>query len=295
MTLEKWIVHPGENRVIDVEGIRRLKVGLVGGQVDIIGHDEPGTRVEVRGVTVKDLRIEVTDGELEIDHAQLRWDNFLEVFRNFGRGGPRAEISIAVPRGVALTFGVVSAGALVAGLTADARVSTVSGDVLVDGLAGDLSANAVSGDVQARGLDGAFSANTVSGDVTVSGEIRRASVDSVSGATMIDAQGRIGAVSVNTVGGSATLRLDEGHPADYVIRSATGRIMLDGVQRSSGGPSNVTTSVGELAGSFAEVRINTVSGDVTVLRRAGAQQARPDTDQQSTEQTPDQPANEEAS
>lgn len=260
-------MQPGQTRVIDVEGIRRLKVGLAGGQVDIIGHDEPGTRVEVHGVTVKDLRIEVTGDELEIDHPQLRWDNFLEVFRNFGAGGPRAEISVAVPRSVALTLGVVSAGALVAGLSAEARVNTVSGDVLVDGLTGDLTANAVSGDMQARGLNGAFSANTVSGDVTVTGRIRRASVDSVGGSTMIDAEGPIDAVAVNTVSGNLTVRLDEGLPANYVTRSASGRIVIDGTVRSSGGPSNVTASVGELSGSFVDLRANTVSGEVSVLRR----------------------------
>jgi hypothetical protein len=273
--VEKWIVQPGQTRVIDVEGIRRLKVGLAGGQIDIIGHDEPGTRVEVHGVSVKDLRIEVTGDELEIDHPQLRWDNFLEVFRNFGSAGPRAEISVAVPRNVALTLGVVSAGALVAGLAAEARVNTVSGDVLVDGLTADLTANAVSGDVQARGLEGAFSANTVSGDVTVTGRIRRASVDSVSGATMLDAEGPIEAAAVNTVGGAVTVRLDEGLPANYVARSASGRIVLDGTVRSSGGPSSVNASVGELSGSFVDLRANTVSGDVTVLRRSAATPAEP--------------------
>jgi hypothetical protein len=265
--VEKWIIQPGQTRVIDVEGVRRLKVGLAGGQIDIIGHDEPGTRVEVHGVAVKDLRIEITGDELEIDHPQLRWDNFLEVFRNFGSGGPRAEISVAVPRHVALILGVVSAGALVAGLADDARVNTVSGDILVDGLVGDLTANAVSGDVQARDLEGAFSANTVSGDVTVTGRIRRASVDSVSGSTMLDGVGQLDSVSINSVGGAATLRLDEGRPANYVARSASGRIVIDGVVRSSGGPSNVTASVGELSGSFTDVRVNTVSGDITVLRR----------------------------
>ena len=35
------------------------------------------------------------------------------VFRNFGAGGPRAEISVAVPRALALTLGVVNASALV--------------------------------------------------------------------------------------------------------------------------------------------------------------------------------------
>ena len=84
MTLEKWLIHPGETRVIDVDDVRTLKIGLVGGQVDVIAHDEPGVRIEVHGVTVKDLRIEATGDALEIDHPQLRWDNFLEAFRNFG-------------------------------------------------------------------------------------------------------------------------------------------------------------------------------------------------------------------
>ncbi|MGL1316111.1 hypothetical protein ACSTLB_00195, partial [Vibrio parahaemolyticus] len=78
----------------------------------------------------------------------LRWDNFLEVFRNFGAGGPKAEVSVAVTRNVALTLGVVSASALVSGLRTDAKLNTVSGDIMVDGLVGDVSLNAVSGDVQ---------------------------------------------------------------------------------------------------------------------------------------------------
>ena len=147
MSDEKWLIKPGENRVIDLEDIRKLKVGLVGGQIDVVAHDEPGVRIEVHSVTIKDLRIEASGDVVEIDHPQLRWDNFLEVFRNFGSGGPKAEISVAVPRGVALTLGVVSASALVSGLASGARLNTVSGDIIVDGLTGDLTVNAVSGDV----------------------------------------------------------------------------------------------------------------------------------------------------
>ena len=131
---EKWLIAPGEERVIDIENVSRLKIGLVGGQVDVIAHDEPGIRIEVHGVTIKDLRIESHDGEVEIDHPQLGWDNFLEVFRNFGSGGPKAEVSVAVPRSIALNLGVVSAGALVSGIRNDARLNTVSGDIIVDTL-----------------------------------------------------------------------------------------------------------------------------------------------------------------
>ena len=56
MALEKWIIHPGETRVIDIEDVRSLKIGMVGGQIDVIAHDEPGARIEVHGVTDADAR-----------------------------------------------------------------------------------------------------------------------------------------------------------------------------------------------------------------------------------------------
>ena len=258
---EKWLIAPGEERVIDIENVTRLKIGLVGGQVDVIAHDEPGIRIEVHGVTIKDLRIEATDGEVEIDHPQLGWDNFLEVFRNFGSGGPKAEVSVAVPRAIALTLGVVSAGALVSGIRNDARLNTVSGDLTV---------NTVSGDVQVRGLTGSILANSVSGDVAVTGTVRRATVDIVSGSTLVDAAGDVNAITVNSVSGGTTVRLDESLAANYVIRSMSGRILVDGVDRGSSGPSNFTGSTGELAGRFVDLRANSVSGGVTVLRRTPA-------------------------
>ncbi|GAA3036327.1 DUF4097 family beta strand repeat-containing protein [Microbacterium dextranolyticum] len=270
MTLEKWLIKPGETRVIDLDDIHKLKIGLVGGQIDVVAHDEPGVRIEVHSVTVKDLRIEASGDLIEIDHAQLRWDSFLEVFRNFGSGGPKAEISVAVPRGVELTLGVVSASALVAGLASGARLNTVSGDLIVDGLVGDLSVNAVSGDVQVRGLDGTMTANSVSGDVAATGSIRKATIDTVSGTMTVDSTGRVDAVTLNTVSGDATVRLDEGHAANFVLRSVSGRLTVDGVKRSTSGPSNYADSVGELSGSFADVRANSVSGAVTVLRRTAS-------------------------
>src|SRR6187549_1053330 len=208
MTLEKWIIHPGETRVIDIETVRSLKVGLIGGQIDVIAHDEPGVRIEVHAVTIKDLRIEASGDLVEIDHPQLRWDNFLEVFRNFGAGGPKAEISVAVPREVALTLGVVSASALVSGIRHDTRLNTVSGDIIVDGITGDLTVNAVSGDVQIRELVGSLSADTVSG------------------AMLVDSTGEAHQVALNTVNGNATVRLDDGRPANYVVRSVSGRVQV---------------------------------------------------------------------
>lgn len=265
---EKWLIAPGEERVIDIASASRLKIGLVGGQIDIITHDEPSIRIEVHGVTNKDLRIESDGTRIEIDHPQIGWDNFLEVFRNFGAGGPKAEISVAVPRAIALTLGVVSAGALVSGIRNDVKLNTVSGDLIADRISGDLTVNSVSGDVQMRGLTGSVVANSVSGDVAVTGSLRKASIDTVAGAILVDAVGDANTMKLKTISGAVTVRLDEQLPANYVLRSMSGKLSVDGEQRSSGGPSNYTGQVGELAGSFVDVHANTVSGGITVLRRS---------------------------
>ncbi len=124
MAQEKWLLDGP--KTIDIENIRRLKVGLVGGHVDIVGHDEPGVRVEVHSVTGRELLVQVDGDRLEIDHPQLRWDNWIDVFKNFG-SSIKAEVSVLVPRSVAVTLGVVSAEALVAGLEADVQLNNQHG------------------------------------------------------------------------------------------------------------------------------------------------------------------------
>lgn len=264
---EKWLIAPGDERVIDIATAQRLKIGLVRGQVDVIAHDEPSVRIEVHGVTVKDLRIESDGTQISIDHPQIAWDNFLAAFRNFGSGGPHAEVSIAAPRNIALTLGVVGAGALVSGFANDSRLNTVSGDLIIDSHTGDLSINSVSGDVQVRDLTGSATANAVSGDVALTGHIHKATIDTVSGSIVVDALGAINTVSFNTVSGNTTLRLDSSLAANYVVRTLSGRVTIDGVERGGTGPTTYQGQSGNPSGTFVDARLNSVSGALTVLRR----------------------------
>ena len=152
MSQQKWLVDGP--KTIEIDGIRKLKVGLVAGHVDVIAHDEAVVRVEVHGVSGKDLRITADGDSLDIDHAQLSWENWLDVFRNFTPGAASADVSILVPRETALKLGVVSASALVSGLHAGAELSTVSGDLSTDGVSGPLQVNAVSGELTCRNHTG---------------------------------------------------------------------------------------------------------------------------------------------
>jgi Putative adhesin len=266
MAQEKWLVDGP--KIIDLELVRTLKVGLFGGQVDIVGHDEPGTRVEVHSVSGKDLKITIDGDSLEIDHPQLGWENWMDVFTAF-KGNSRADVSIMVPRDVALRFGVVSASGLISGLTGTASISTVSGDIVVDGHTGALQINSVNGELSVRGHTGSITARTVSGDFTASGDISKLSSDSVSGDVFLDVTGAPDELRVKTVSGNITTRLAAGVAAQYRINTVSGRLQLDDSE-ITGVRGSFTGKYGTLDKSWLEFSANTVSGHVSVLHAVAA-------------------------
>jgi DUF4097 and DUF4098 domain-containing protein YvlB len=235
-------------KVIDIERVSKLKVTLIAGQVDIVGHDEPGARVEVHSVRGKALKVSIDGDTLEVDHPQLDWDNFIDVFASF-RGSASADVSIMVPRDVALRFGVVSASALISGLSESARISTVSGDVVVDNVRGDLELNAVSG------------------DITATGDIPKFRSDSVSGKVFLDLTGVPEEAKIKTVSGNVTVRLAPGVAARYRINTVAGKLQLDDSE-ITGIRGSYSGKYGELDSHWLDFNASTVSGDVAVLHGA---------------------------
>ncbi|WP_353814677.1 DUF4097 family beta strand repeat-containing protein [Agromyces sp. SYSU T00266] len=274
MAIEKWVVNPGESRVIDLELVRKLKVSLIGGKVDVIAHDEPGARVEVSNVTGKDLMIRIDGDSLEIDHPQLRWDNFLEVFKGF-TGSAKAEVSILAPRHVAMKLGVVSGDALVSGFDNDGKFSSVSGDLVIDNHAGDVECSSVSGEVSVGDHTGKVTAHTVSGDVTVTGEVGSFNVDTVSGDMVLDAKGTPSRVDTNSVSGDLTLRFDSGSGARYRVNTVSGKLLLDDTQIKGTLGKGFERVTGELEGTWLDLGANSVSGDISVIRRQPASAGAP--------------------
>lgn len=262
MAQEKWLVD--EPKVIDTGIVRALRIGLVGGQVDVVTHDEPTARVEIHQVSGKLIKVEIEGDTLTVDHPQMRWDDVLGFLKSFRGGGARADVSILVPRDVTVTIGVVSAGVLLSGTERGATLNSVSGDVVLDGVIGDVVVNAVSGTTTLRDQVGAVALRTVSGDVVATGEIRRFTADGVSSAVVLDLHGSPDQVKVNTVSGSVDVRLEHGTPYTSTITTATGRLQFDDAE-IRGTRGSYTRTDGELSGSYVDVRINSVSGDVAIV------------------------------
>lgn len=272
MAHEKWLLDGP--RTIDFDRVHTLKVGLVAGRVDIVGHYEPGARVEVHSVSgTKSLKVTIEEGVLEIDHPQVGWENMLEVFSNLS-GTVEAEISVMVPRDVSLKFGTVSASALISGLDLTAkpkpaRISTVSGEIVLDQLRGDVELNSVSGDFSVSEHDGRVVVRSVSGDITASGSIPRFNFDTVSGDVFLDLTGTPDEVRASTVSGDVSVRLAPGVPASYKITTATGRLTLDDSE-VTGVHGLYQGRYGELAGEWLELKISTVNGDISVMHASAA-------------------------
>ena len=261
MAQEKWLVDGP--KTIDVENVRKLKVSLISGQVDIVGHDEPGVRVEVHSVSGRDLKVAVEGDTLEVDHPQLNWDNWLDVFKSF-RGNARADVSIMVPRDISLKFGVVNAEALVSGIHDNASISTVNGDLVIDSVTGDIQINSVSGEISVRNHVGRLAVHSVNGDITASGEIQGMTAEVVTGDVFLDVSGTPDELRLSAVSGNITTRLDAGVPVSYTINTVAGRLQLDDSE-ITGVRGRYTGKYGTLDGRWLDLRANTVTGNVSVL------------------------------
>ena len=266
---QTWrIEHP---QSLDLEGVRRLHVRLVAGSVDVVGRTEDAAagaaRVEVNEVEGP-LTVSLDGGTLTISHERLTWGGLLDWV---GGRRARAVVSVSVPADCPVELGVVSADAVVSGISAErTAVKSVSGDVTLDGVRSDISAQTVSGDLQTRGLAGTLRFTTVSGELTVvSGHSDSVRAETVSGDLTLDLDVHSGGrVDVNSVSGDVTLRLpaSAGLAVDVTSMSGSLESAFDGVRTAcKPGASTMRGTVGD---GGSRLGVKTVSGDVTLLTRA---------------------------
>jgi DUF4097 and DUF4098 domain-containing protein YvlB len=181
-------------------------------------------------------------------------------------------VSVSVPEGCPVELGVVSADAVVSGITAATKVKSVSGDVTLDGLRADISSQTVSGALETRHLHGDLHFTTVSGDLTVvDGSSSQVKAETVSGDVTLDLDVQPGArLNLSSVSGDVTMRLPESVSLQVDVKTLSGHLTsaFDGV-RSENKPGRSTLR-GSLGSGDGFLQAKTVSGDVTLLRRGSA-------------------------
>lgn len=269
--MQQWRIE--EPQSIDLDGVHRLNIRMVGGSVDVVGRTEDAesgaAHLEVTEVDGP-LLVTFENGTLTVHHERLTWGGLLDWVSNRRAS---AVVSISVPADCPVELGVVSADAVVSGIASDRTVvKSVSGDVTLDGVRSDIAAQTVSGDLETRQLAGTLSFTTVSGDLTVvNGSSDTVKAETVSGDLTLDLDLRPGGrIDCSSVSGDVTVRMPESAGVQVEVRTMSGSLdsAFDGV--SSERRPGSSKMHGQVGAGDGRLTARTVSGDVTLLRRAGA-------------------------
>ncbi|TDC57780.1 hypothetical protein E1281_03660 [Actinomadura sp. KC345] len=260
--MSRWTID--EPTTLDFDGAVALRATLIAGDISVLASDERPS-VMIGDVEGPPLVITHEAGMLTITHEKL-WEGVLTWLRT---QRCRASITVTVPHDCPLTLNLVSADAVVTGMTARTSIKSASGDVTLDEVAGAIDANTVSGAIEAQGLEGTVSFTSVSGDLSLAGgSIDHLTARAVSGriAADVDLVGD-GRVDVNTVSGEVALRIPESAGAEVTLNSAAGRIDTSFPELGRQERPVARSVAGKIGDGSGRLTVNTVSGPITLLGR----------------------------
>ena len=271
--MAQWTIEGPTN--LDFDDVTGLRVRLIAGSVAVLATDGKPS-LNVAHVNGDPLNVTYDDGILTITHENLTWEGLLKWLRPQRHS---ATVTVTVPRKCATQVGVVSATAVMSGISGGASFKSVSGGITLDGLSGDVDANTVSAALEAQGINGRLNFNSVSGALTVAdGQLERLDANAVSGDVTADIDlDPLGGINVTTVSGKVTLRLQAEADAKVNLHSVSGDVRSEFTElKRVSAPASRSVS-GSLGAGSGYLSVTTMSGRVMLLRRAGRETAPHDT------------------
>ncbi len=266
--MARWTIEAPTS--LEFDDVTGLRVRLIAGSVAVLATDGKPS-LDVSSVEGDPLTVTYEGGVLTIAHENLSWEGLLKWLRPQRHS---ATVTVTVPRKCPTQVGVVSATAVMSGISSRASVKSVSGGITLDGVTGDVDANTVSGALEAQGINGKLNFNTLSGDLTLAdGWLERLDANGVSGDVTADIDlDPLGGMHVTTVSGEVTLRLPAEADAQVNMHSLSGDVRSEFPElKRTSAPASRSVS-GSLGAGSGHVSVTTMSGRVMLLRRAGREQ-----------------------
>ena len=87
---------------------------------------------------------------------------------------------------------------------------------------------------------------------------------------ILDVIGTPAEINTNTVSGDLTVRLDSGQGERYRVNTVAGTVFVDDTTFKGTLGKGFERVVGELSGSWLDLQANSVSGNISIVRRGGA-------------------------
>jgi hypothetical protein len=262
--MTRWTVDAPTTLGFDV--VTGLSVRVNAGTVAVLASDERPSLV-VSQLSGRPLAVTEESGALTVCYESLSWDGMLGFL---GGGRDRVALTLSVPASCRVQLGVLSASAVLSGLQAGAAVRSLSGEITLEDVTGVVSAETMSGEVAACRLDGDVRFQSLSGGLALAGSsVDRLNASTMSGAVTADVTlAAAGDVRVTTMSGEVTLRLPAISDAQVRLQSASGAVTTEfDTLRTAKAPASRTVS-GNVGAGTGHVSVTTMSGAVTLLRRA---------------------------
>ncbi|MEZ0090482.1 DUF4097 domain-containing protein [Streptacidiphilus sp. EB129] len=270
---EQWTVSTPEKLTFEA-GVSRLKVRTITGAVNVVAAEGPA-RLEVTEIDGPPLLVTLANGELTVSYDDLPWKDFSwkDLGPLLGRwrtaAKRRAVVSVTVPAGTAVELGSASSDTVISGITAPVTVHSASGSTTLVRLSGPVDANTVSGSIQAQSVSGDLKVNTISGDLTVfDGTSGRVKAHSVSGAITLDlVHDNETDVQIANVSGDVAVRIPAPTDAEVQANTTSGDVSNAFDELRVGGTWGAKQINGTLGAGTGKLKITTVSGSLSLLRR----------------------------
>ena len=263
--MPRWTVDAPTR--LDFDDVTTLQVRLIDGTVAVLATDDSPS-VVVSDIHGRPLQVSYDLGALTIGYEVLSWERLLDWLKPVH---DTAAVTITVPADCPIQLGVVSASAVVCGLSSGAAVKGVSGEITLDGVSGHVQADTISGELEGRDVDGTVCFKSVSGGLTLAdGAVARLEADSINGQIAADLSlDTAGAVRISTISGDVTVRLPADSDARVRLHSTSGNVRSEFDSLCSAMSPGSHAVSGNLGDGSGNVSVNSVSGAVTLLRRPG--------------------------
>lgn len=270
--MARWTVESPQ-RLSFEEPVERLDVRMIAGRLNVVGTDGPA-RLEVSSVGARPLEVVLENGELSVKYGKkpTGWQWFTPIWWLLkGRRLFTADVSIAVPHHTPATLRLVSGSLVASALRAGADVDVTSGRVTLLGLTGRVHAKMVSGPVEALGLGGEVRLQTVSGELVMAeSTAERVYAQTISGSITADLDSPPHQTEINleTISGEVTARVREDSDLDVHLYAVSGRVTSAFADvRNTASPGRRNSASGRLGTGAGRLRVNTTSGNISLLSR----------------------------
>jgi len=244
----------------------RVSVVSISGPVEI--ETSSGSVAEVHVIRSARNQADLQYRRVIIEHTS----NSLTVRGEHDHGSPRGvqvnqHVMLKLPLNVDLNVNSISGHAIVGDIGGRAHINSISGPVTIGDVSGEAVVTSVSGRLSIGRAGGQVQVRSISGSVEIGQAVGRFEATSISGSVKATvAQISAGGITIDSISGGVTLRLNEAVNAEIHASHYSGEVYLNVPNVVIQGKMTPSEVRGLIGSGGPTISISNVSGSITLQR-----------------------------